>query len=238
MKLKTIPFILFLFCLLLSSTTIFSQNIKGRILDGEDFRPMPGVLIHNIHSGEKVYSDENGQFKITGKKDELLEIKDYGYRTVRIRLYENPNKFLEIKMYIQPFELNDVVIFGNNPNRKIDSIKTAEIFDKQLNFEKLDPIESFRHPLTALSKSNRKIWEFQARYEWMEKEKFIDYTFNDKLIQNLTQLGSDSIEIYKRRFRPKFEWFEYWTNYEYYQYIIKTVELFRNNSKYYNIKEE
>lgn len=226
-----------LLTLILINQNIYSQNIKGRVIDAEELIPISDALIHNIHSGEKTISDENGYFQITGEKEELIEITVFGYKTVRIRLYENPKKFLEIKMYIQAHVYDEVVIYENNPNRKVDSIITAEIFNKSLEFKKLDPMESFRHPLTALSKHNRRIWEFQERYKWMEKEKFIEYTFNDKLIQNLTQLGTDSIPLYKLKFRPQYEWFEIWTNYQYYEYIKKTVDLFRRNSKYYNFTE-
>src|SRR5690606_4219727 len=109
---------------------------------------------------------------------------------------------------------------------------------KSLEFKKLDAMESFQHPLTALSKKNKHVWEFQESYMNMEKDKFVEYTFNDELIHKLTNLGTDSITLYKQKFRPQYEWFEYWNSYEFYEYIKRTVELFRINSKYYNFSEE
>lgn len=225
-------------CAMLLSKSLWSQNVKGKVIDALDLKPMSMVLVHNIHTDQKVYTDENGNFQISGGKDELIEISDFGYKTVRVRLFENSIKNLEIKLHIQPVEYDEVVVFQRNPNRKIDSIQTAEIFKRSLEFKKLDALETINHPLTAFSKSNRQKWAFQERYEKMEKEKFVEYTFNDEIIQKLTNLGSDSIQLYKNKFRPQYEWFEYWNHYQYYNYIIKTVEIFRRNIKYYQYQKD
>lgn len=220
--------------LLLSASLLNAQMMRGRVYEVEGGKPMKDVIVHNIFTEEVVYSDANGRFEIPVKSGELVELKMYNYKTVRIRIHEAPANFYDIPMVIGPFELEGLIVYGRDATRKIDSIKTAEVFQKALNTPKLEGFDAFRHPISALSKENRRIWAFQERYYATEREKYIEFVFNKQLIQQLTGLGEDSINDYRNRFRPTYEQLLYWNEYDYYLYIKKTVTTYRRNSRYYH----
>ncbi|MBX9449143.1 MAG: hypothetical protein KL787_05250 [Taibaiella sp.] len=219
--------------LFIAALDAHAQMMQGKIYDVDGKKPLKDVIIHNIFSEEIVYSDENGRFRIEVRPGELVEFKMYNYKTSRVRIHDAPASYYEVPMAIGPFELEGLTVYGRDASRKIDSIKTAEVFQKALRTKKLEGMDAFQHPISALSKENRRIWAFQERYRRTEQEKYIEYVFNPELIRQLTALGEDSIEDYRRRFRPTIDWLTEWNEYDYYLYIKNSVATYRTNSAYY-----
>lgn len=57
------------------STTLFSQKVSGTVTD-EDQNPIPAVLVFNMNTEQKVYTNLNGEFSIDANaKDELRFIR-------------------------------------------------------------------------------------------------------------------------------------------------------------------
>lgn len=228
---------IFLLLILTFSNSMLAQTMQGKVYDIDGKKPMKDVIIHNIFTEEIVYSDANGRFQIEVKPGELVEFKMYNYKTARVRIHDAPASYYEVPMAIGPFELEGLTVYGRDASRKIDSIKTAEVFQKALRTKKLEGMDAFQHPISALSKENRRIWAFQERYYKTEMEKYIEYVFNKELIQQLTHLGDDSIEDYRKRFRPTSDWLTSWNEYDYYLYIKNSVSTYRTNSGYYRREE-
>lgn len=218
---------------LLFSLSAMAQKMKGKVYDVDGMKPLEGVIIHNIFTEDVVYSDKYGKFEIEVKPGELVEFNQLNYKTVRIRIHGKPASYYDVPMVIGPFELEGLTIYGRDANRKIDSIKTAEVFQKALRTPKLTGMDAFQHPFSALSKENRRIWAFQERYYRTEQEKYIEYVFNPELIQKLTALGTDSVEVYRRHFRPSYDYLINWNEYDYYLYIKSSVDVFRRDAAYY-----
>lgn len=207
--------------------------MKGKIYDAEKKSPMQFVEIYNIYTKEATYSDSLGNFEIKANDGELVEFKMLGYKITRIRINGQTAKYYNIGMILGPIELDELNVYQRNKTYQVDSIHTAEVFKKAIELQKLEGYDAFQHPLSALSKDNRRIWAFQERYYKTEREKYVNYVFNDKLIQELTKLGKDSIDEYKVMFSPTYEELTYWTEYEYYIYIKQSVASYRNNVIYY-----
>jgi len=68
---------LLLVTLLFISHFIFSQQIRGRIVS--DSIAVNQVLVININSQEKTYSDSKGQFLINGNINDELRFVKLGY---------------------------------------------------------------------------------------------------------------------------------------------------------------
>ncbi len=84
-----------------------------------------------------------------------------------------------------------------------------------------------QHPFDALSKRNRQIWAFQKHYEYFEKEKFINYVFNERLIRQLTKMDSTQTAEFMYYYRPSYDQLKAWTEYEFYEYIKTTAAAYR-----------
>src|SRR5690606_16909788 len=106
-------------------------------------------------------------------------------------------------------------------------IKYYNLYKHQLEFPKLKGYQAIQHPFSALSKKNRQIWAFQDHYAWFQQEKYIQYNFNEKLITDITGLAADSVQMYMQMFRPTYEELRSMNEYTYYNYIKRTVELYR-----------
>lgn len=220
--------------LLLLAMNSYGQQknyLKGKIYDVNDGLPMEGVVVHNIFTDEIVYTDSLGKYSIAIQQGELVEFKKFNYKMVRKRIHSNRNVYFDIPMVYGVIELEEFIVYGKSQQRLIDSIKTAEVFQKALQMKDVNPMQS---PITALSKEYRRIKEFQNRYQQTEKEKYIEFIFSEDLIHSLTQLGKDSIADYRRRFRPQIDDLSNWSEYEFYSYIKRTVEIYRTNRRYYS----
>ncbi len=100
-----------LFLMLLCSTLIFSQQtVTGRIVDdsGEN---LSKVIVINMSSDKKVYSDSEGVFSIEANpNDELRFVKEDFNRTSRRVLINGTNSPLFITLYQIPRDVGEVKI--------------------------------------------------------------------------------------------------------------------------------
>jgi hypothetical protein len=135
---------------------------------------------------------------------------------------------METSAYLLPeFQLADK---GKRDFRK-DSIRNADVYKSALSLEPLTGLDAIRHPFSALSKRNQRIWAFQKMYNQFEREKYIDYTFTEALVSSLTGLRGDSCQTYLRMFRPSYEALHSMSEYNFYAFIKESVALFRSGRR-------
>lgn len=202
--------------------TSFAIIIRGVVYDYKTNEPMANINIRNIFTDRGMTTDSTGKFSIDVEKGHLVEFTRIGYKIVRVRVDNLDIPFYKIAMKEGGFELQNVDITGNN--YKTDSIEKREVYKWAIEHYTLGPLESIEHPFDALSKRNRQIWAFQKRYEYFEKEKFVDYVFNAKLVKKVSKLtDSTRIEDYRRFYRPTYDQIKGWTEYEFLEYIKKTT---------------
>ncbi len=214
---------------LLSSFSSFALSIKGRVYDVKNDKPMADVEVMNIYTNEMLITDSTGAFTVKVEKGQLVEFRRLGYNIARVRIEsEMIAPFYNIGMKEGAIELGEVQIWQRGKGTwKEDSTRNAQTYKSALQHYKLEGFDMVQHPFDALSKRNRRIWAFQKQYEAFEKEKFIDYVFNERLIAQITKLGSDSMQVYTRLYRPQYYQVKAWTDYEFYEYIKRSVAEFR-----------
>ncbi len=220
----------FLLCLCLCfALPSFALKMKGRVYDADSNQPLEGVAVVNIYSNQSLITDSSGLFEIDVEPGHLVEFRTLGYDIARVRIANGSlPKFYNIGMRIGAITLDEVKIWDLGRGKwGSDSARSAATYETILKHYKLNGLDILQHPFDALSKSNRQIWAFQKHYEFFEKEKYIDYVFNQKLIGALTQLGGDSITDYMRQYRPDYDIVRSLNTYEFYDYIRKSVAQFR-----------
>ena len=182
---------------------------------------MPNVDIENTFTQKGMTTDSSGKFSINVEKGHLIEFRRIGYKIVRVRI-EDPNiSYYKIAMQEGAFELETVEIAGSN--HRTDSIENRETYEWAIDHYKLTGLDVVEHPFDALSKQNRRIWAFQKRYDYFEKEKFVDYVFNATLIHKITKIDSTQMEDYRRYYRPTYDQVKAWNEYEFLDYIKNTA---------------
>lgn len=224
-------FLGFLYLLVCCFTTK-AAVINGDVTDAGTRLPIPHVTIVNIYTNESITTDSSGKFSIQVEKGQLLELKKLGYKVLRVRIPSGDiPPYFKLMMQIGPVELPDFNLISKGRDYKKDSMEYAEIYKTYLNFPQLKGYEMIQHPFSALSKRNRQIWAFQKEYTWFEQQKYIDYTFNEKLVQHITGMSGDSAQVYLRVYRPSYEQLRSMNEYTFYSYIKQTVAAFRSRGR-------
>jgi hypothetical protein len=219
-------FLLLLFCLL--AFTGFGQIVmKGTVTDAADGKRLANISVENIYSRLGTFTDTGGNFTITVDRGQLVEFRKLGYKTTRVRIPQGSvPPYFRVIMEKGAFELAEVLVRDRYRDYKTDSLRYREIYKRELEFPELTGLDVIRHPFSALSKTNRRIWAFQKEYNAFEQLKFVDYTFNDRLITNLTGLKGELLQEYRTRYRPSYEMLRAMTEYQFYDYIKRTAKEF------------
>lgn len=208
-----------------------SQEMKGHVYDAKTKAPLDQVLIYNTFTDERFRTDSGGHFALRVEEGHLIEISKLGYKIVRIRIPAGRLPFYSLEMREGVYELPEINIVDRN--FQTDSVQKREVYEWAIEHYQLSAVDMLNHPFDALSKRNRQIWAFQKRYAYFEKQKFIDYVFNDRLIEKITGIKDpDQLQAYKQRFRPSYEQINAWNDYEFFEYIQKTGTWFtRSDSR-------
>lgn len=97
---------LLFFYFLIISIAICSQTISGVVVSEED-HPISKVLIVNMSSNQKVYTDNFGNFSIAGKMGDELRFAKEKYKGERIKIN---NDLLKVILQQLPQEIEEVKI--------------------------------------------------------------------------------------------------------------------------------
>ena len=211
----------------------FAVGITGDIRDVSGRERIGGVTVYNVHTNKGAVSDSNGVFSIEASKGEMLEFRKMGYKTARVRLPDGQiPSYFRIVLHPGPIELPGFEIAGKAKTYKEDSLRYYKLYKHVLEFPELKGYEKIKHPFSALSKTNRQKWAFQKEYEYFQEQKFIDYYFNERMIEDLTGLKGDSVARYIKRYRPSYDQIRSMNEYQFYMYVKESVYVFRHGPRY------
>jgi len=97
----------------------FSQNIEGRVIDGNTQKPLPFVNIQFDFSHQGISSDVDGRFTFKKQEAQSLHLYYVGYRDTSI-LVKDISSSKVIKLYPKITQLVEVEILpGENPAHRI-----------------------------------------------------------------------------------------------------------------------
>ena len=193
-------------------------KMKGKVYDGHTQEALENVSIFNVTRQETFLTDSTGLFQLQVKQGDLIEFQKMGYRIARVRITNAQElPYYSIGMTLGPLELEEVFVKGKN--YRVDSIIDRETYKWALDHYQLEGINVIQHPFDALSKRNRQIWAFQKHFQFFEREKYVDFVFNDIIIKKLTEVDSAHLEDFKRAYRPTYDQIQSWNEYEFFEYI-------------------
>lgn len=213
----------------LTQTFVCAQPMQGHVLDVNNKKPVEGVVVHNIFTEEKIESNDIGEFAVHVDEGQLVEFRKDGYKVLRVRIPQGKRpSYFKVMMQRKGTDVVDYMHSrGAAPDYKTDSMRYYALYKEALEFPRLKGYEMIQHPFSAMSKKNRQIWAFQNEYQFYQEQKYIDYTFNDKLINQVTGLTGDSLQSYMEIFRPTYQLLRSMSEYNYFNYIKLTAQLYR-----------
>ncbi len=163
----------------------------------------------------------------------VSSIKDYGAFDIALHLYI-PGKYKQLK---------EIIVYGKT--RKQDSIENRLQYDKIFRFspgislsnaapesgigvgldvESLINVFKFRR--------NRSMLRFQQRLIKEEQDRYVDYRFNENIIEKLTVLEKgNKMTLFRQLYRPEYEWLTSALDIELFQYIQIAAKQFLQNKQ-------
>lgn len=220
------------FLLWISAISNAQTLIRGQIKDFGSGDAVDNVNVRNIYTMVGMTTMEDGTFQVRAKKGELIEFSKMGYQTLRIRIHnEQEPSYYHLVMNKAPRELREVDIRGKPLDFKADSVRYRSIYNVVLSNERQHEVDMRSMPLAMLSKKNREEWAFQQMYEEWEKEKYIDFTFNERLVSRITYLKGDALKEFMKTFRPSYTFLKTASEYEYLEYIKHAYMLYMRHKK-------
>lgn len=143
--------------LLLVSVSSFSQTVSGIVTD-EDQRGLPAVLVINVQSGEKSYTDMNGAFTVKALPENELRFVREGFE--RSSEIIQPHHFgisISISLIRPVFEIQEVEIpavrlSGDLAKDSRNVTKTDKVAQLQANIGLPSPPEKPREKAADLKK--------------------------------------------------------------------------------------
>lgn len=132
-KLRLFLWVLGIFCVMLSPLDSIAQqaiNVKGRVIDAKDKKPLVGATISANKSGKSVITNENGNFElaIPAKGRITISMVGYGSKTINVT-----NSQILVEMEMASAELGEVVVVGYGTQERakmtsaVSSIKAQDI---------------------------------------------------------------------------------------------------------------
>jgi hypothetical protein len=219
--------------MVLFSINAFGQNaIRGSITDIATKMPIARANVKNIYTGGGMSTDSIGQFNIKCKAGELIEISHVGYNTVRVRIKSNTAEFYNIVMQPASRKIKEIVIREQTQNYVIDSIATADKYRIVLAQPSFDDYDLKNGVIGMLSKQQRQKWAFIEMMGNWEKEKYVDYMFNEKKIARWTKMPPEKLERFMRIYRPSYEFVRNTNEYTFMKYVKDCVANFCPNCSF------
>lgn len=220
----------FLVMIFLLPALAHAQKMIGVVTELETSAPLADVFYQNIFTNESGNTDSSGRFDLTVAAGQLISFQKLGYKTARVRIPAGklPPYF---KIQIEPgaFQLEEIEVRDRHKHGDyhLDSLRDARAYQRELNYKKMTGMEMIQHPFTALSKHYQSIMRFQKEYNILEEQRYVDYTFNEKIITQLTGLEGEELQLYMRQFRPTYAMLRSLPEYYYFSYIKESAAEFK-----------
>lgn len=104
--------LLFLIVLILSSSTIFSQNLVATVENSSDNKPITSVHVINLTQVVGVITDKQGKFEIPAKLNDTLYLSYLGFKSIKVRVTNDLLKFENSKIQLTElaYALEEVIV--------------------------------------------------------------------------------------------------------------------------------
>lgn len=104
--------LLFLIVFILSSSTIFSQNLVATVENSSDNKPISSVHVINLTQVVGVITDKQGKFEISAKLNDTLYLSYLGFKSIKVRVTNDLLKFENSKIQLTElaYALEEVIV--------------------------------------------------------------------------------------------------------------------------------
>ena len=241
---KNIPIFKFLIFVLVAAapfSTTAQIEISGTVYDSSKLYVVPGVMV-NSTSGNNAFTDSLGAYHIIVENaGDSISFYYNNKHTIKypVKSMNNYNSFdisLRVRINDKYKLLKNVVVFSNNYQH--DSIENrltyAKIFDREKPgiSSTYEPGSAAGFDLDALIgifqfRKNKSNIAFQKRLINEEQDRYVDFRFSRKTVSRITGLKGDTLDLYRKIYRPDYYFTSKATLAQFYEYILNTSYKFK-----------
>jgi hypothetical protein len=217
--------------------------VRGTVLDIGRVNGVLGVTV-STNSGRKTQTDTLGRYMIDVSISDSLFFTYNNKSTLRYAVKDIADftRFdiaLQMTVPSKYKALKEVTVFSKSYQQ--DSAENREQYARYFNYQKPgikssivnggvgadvnELINMFRF------RRNKYLKKFQARLLQQEKDRYVDYRFNAKTVQNLTGLTGAARDTFMIVFRPSYEFAATSQLYDFYAYIKLSGEQYKLGSR-------
>ncbi len=191
------------------------QTVWGYIRDSINNEPIELASVTNTTHKSTVITNNQGQFKISIAKNDVLTVSAVGYRYFTV-VYSGLIAAADtIQLYLIPISrnLNNVTVKNSGVSQyTLDSLERNMEFKEAMISPPVKAVElsnsgaGFGISLNRLSsreKSKRKATEL---FNNSEKEAYINYRFSASIVTKYSGLKNEALQNFVQRHRPTYEW--------------------------------
>lgn len=214
--------------------------ISGNVYDSSKLYAVPYVKVLST-SGSVALTDSTGAYQIPVAEDDSISFDYNGKSTMKfpVASIKNYNSF-DISLKVRAKEkyklLNPVTVFMNSYQK--DSIENREAYAKLFGAGKpgihstYDPGGAAGLDLDALIgmfqfRKNKEQLAFRNFLLQEEQDRYVDYRFSPKTITRITGLTGDTLEQYRKLYRPSYYFVVNSSLTQFYTYILNTSYAFK-----------
>ncbi len=214
--------------------------ISGTVYDSTKLYVVPGVSVSST-SGLRTTSDSLGAYHINVSEGDSISFFYKGKSTYKfpVNTINNYNDFdisLRVRIDAKYKLLQGITVYSNTYHS--DSAENRMEYSKIFDYEKPGIRSSFETggpaglDLDALIgmfnyRKKRENLAFQKRLIEQEQDRYVDYRFSAKVIRRITGLSGDTLERYKKLYRPSYDFVATSTLAQFYQYMLNTSYAFK-----------
>jgi len=200
---------------LVGFTSKAQQTVWGYIRDSVTNDPIELASVTNTTHKSTVITNNQGLFKISIAKNDVLTVSAVGYRYFTV-VYSGLIAAADtIQLYLIPISrnLNNVTVKNSGVSQyTLDSLERNMEFKEAMISPPVKAVElsnsgaGFGISLNRLSsreKSKRKATEL---FNNSEKEAYINYRFSAEIVTRYSGLKNEALQSFVQRHRPSYEW--------------------------------
>ena len=214
--------------------------ISGTVYDSTKAYTVPGVIVKST-GGAAGITDSLGSYRISVTEKDSISFYYNNKPTQKFPVstmgnYSDFNISLKVRVWEKFRLLKEVKIYSKNYRQ--DSTENRNNYSKIFNYQK-PGISSTYTPGAAAGvdldelinifrfRRNKINLAFQKRLLEEERDKYVDYKFNNTLLKRVTGLSGLSLEKYKREYKPPYEFMVTATELDFYEYILRSAGQFK-----------
>ena len=188
----------FILSLVFVSSFSNAQLLKGIIVDGETQKPLVGVVVSNMNSGQITLCDSFGRFSLVAQFNNIIMFSFQGYKTqtMKVPVPQVGVAMKRIEMFKLSYQLDEFIYRPKYTRYQMDSIERTGVYQRVLSRTKSTIGNPVSWLVEKFNPNCKRIFRFQKNYQYWERQMFLESRYIPEIVEKLTNLHGDTLATF------------------------------------------